>query len=198
MTPAQIKTIKAHPFAFTRLAARYEASIAKAIQKAVAAELRAPINTWASGQVNRSSYPEIAALFTGNEALAVAEVADAIGEDITTTENRLSSMTTRGFLRVEHVIRNGRRVKGHCRADAPMISEGRSVPCNPLVAKVMDDGRERTASDIAVRLGVPTKTLSKDLAKMCRDKHLVLREVRAGSGPRIKTYCVPKHEGTTA
>jgi len=191
MTPAQIEFIKAHPFAFTNLAAPYEAAIAKRIQKAVAAEFRSPERVGHVSKGSQKNYPEIVKLFPGHDPLAIAQVAAAIGESITTTENRLSSLVVRGYLRVEHIMHEGRRVKGHVRADAPVKPAAQEQPCNPYIMAKMQDGRERTAADIALSLGVTTKTLSKDLARLCRDGHLVTDTVRSGSGPKIRTYKTP-------
>jgi predicted ArsR family transcriptional regulator len=191
MTPAQIEFIKAHPFAFTELAAQHEDAIARRIQKAVAKELRRNQPSEVGHKYPQKNYPEIEKLFCNHGPIPIAKVAAAAGISISTAENRLSSLVVRGFLRVERLMHDGKLVKGHIRADAPVKPKDSGKPCNQNIMAIMADKRERTASDIALRLNVSPYEIAKDLAKLSRDGHIKSTRIAAGSGPWMTVYRMP-------
>ena len=110
-----------------------EAEIAARMVEFVEAENKKPSRKHTVTKGSQKHYPEIVRLFPGHDALAVAQVAAVIGENITTTENRLSSLVVRGLLRVEYVMHEGRLMKGHVRADAPLKPEGQLYECKTSI-----------------------------------------------------------------
>jgi hypothetical protein len=64
-------------------------------------------------------------------------------------------------------------------------------PRGPEIMALMQDRRERTAADVAVRLGCSPRAVAKPLGELAKLGYLALHSFNVGYGPEVRMYRLP-------
>ena len=66
-----------------------------------------------------------------------------------------------------------------------------NIPRGPEIMHHMQDGRERTANDVAYKIGCSTKSIAEQMKRMVASGYLVKNEIPKAEGPAFRVYRLP-------